>query len=100
MAWWHGCWILEYTKIWRIMNAIRIQEFNDINERMMCYFEKDGIWYLYVPECGLSNLMKHEVTEHRDGTITVTPSIRVFGHKDGKPTEVHGYLEAGQWRAC
>lgn len=53
----------------------------------------DGIWYACTPNGLLGNLSKHEVTEHEDGTITVSPSILVTG--DG---EWHGYLEHGVWR--
>lgn len=42
------------------------------------------------------NLNSHEVTEHEDGTITVSPSILVY---DGKVEAWHGYLERGVWRS-
>lgn len=38
----------------------------------------------------------HIVTEHEDGTITVSPSILITRH-DGS---WHGYLERGVWREC
>lgn len=57
-------------------------------------------WFLYIPGCGLGNLLNHSVVEHEDGTITVNPSILVDGHHDGKPTQIHGYLEHGKWRDC
>jgi len=38
----------------------------------------------------------HEVAEHGDGTITVTPSLREL---DGAGVEVwHGWLTRGVWR--
>lgn len=37
----------------------------------------------------------HQVTEHQDGTITVSPSI-VF--QTGQ--HWHGFLEKGVWRSC
>lgn len=57
----------------------------------------DGNWYCRVPAPGFGagNLSKHQVEEHEDGTITVSPSILVTGH-DGK--QWHGYLERGIWR--
>jgi hypothetical protein len=36
------------------------------------------------------------ITEHDDGTITVSPSIR----QRGTYGEWHGYLERGVWREC
>jgi hypothetical protein len=55
----------------------------------------DGTWYACTPNGMLGNLANHEVTEHEDGTITVSPSILVTGW-DGQ--EWHGYLERGVWR--
>lgn len=43
----------------------------------------------------VANLDAHEVTEHEDGTITVSPSI-LIKHYDGSTW--HGYLERGIWR--
>ncbi len=53
-------------------------------------------WHGVAPNGLLANLGGHKVTEHEDGTITVSPSIKVF---DGTQTW-HGYLERGVWRAC
>ena len=40
----------------------------------------------------------HSVTEHPDGTITVSPSILL---EAGDPKWTwHGYLEHGVWRSC
>jgi hypothetical protein len=47
------------------------------------------------PGFGMGNLRNHEVTEHEDGTITVSPSILCTGHFD---KQWHGYLERGVWR--
>jgi hypothetical protein len=41
----------------------------------------------------MGNLSGHSVTEHDDGTITVSPSIL----DDGRSVW-HGYLERGAWR--
>jgi uncharacterized protein DUF6527 len=43
--------------------------------------------------CGLKN---HTVTEHEDGTITVSPSILITQGE----LSWHGFLERGVWRAC
>lgn len=57
-------------------------------------------WYCCCPDGQLGNLSKHSVVEHDDGTITVSPSILVTGHRSSTPTQWHGYLERGVWREC
>lgn len=42
------------------------------------------------------NLERHTVTEHDDGSITVSPSILVSSGHDSW----HGFLERGVWREC
>lgn len=62
------------------------------------YFRgKDGVWYGRPPGCpnALASLAGHTVTEHDDGTITVSPSILISGAGDW-----HGFLERGVWREC
>src|SRR3984957_11062812 len=39
----------------------------------------------------------HQVEEHADCTITVSPSILI---SDGQGWSWHGYLERGIWRQC
>lgn len=59
-------------------------------------WERDGgNWYACTP-CGrhVANLTAHTVTEHEDGTVSVSPSILITGHG---PTW-HGFLEHGVWR--
>lgn len=48
------------------------------------------------------NLSGHQVTEHEDGTITVSPSILIQYTWGNPPISVewHGYLERGVWREC
>lgn len=46
------------------------------------------------------NLTAHEVVEHEDGTITVSPSILVTVRWAGVEHSWHGYLERGIWRVC
>lgn len=55
-------------------------------------------WHAVTPDGRDVNLANHQVTEHEDGTITVSPSILVWG--GGQPGEWHGYLERGVWRSC
>lgn len=42
------------------------------------------------------NCAAHDVVEHEDGTVTVSPSILV---RDGDRELWHGYLERGVWRS-
>lgn len=60
----------------------------------------DGNWYCRAPQhdgfyAGMGNLSKHDVVEHEDGTITVSPSILITGHHG---RQWHGFLERGVWR--
>lgn len=56
---------------------------------------KHGCWMAVTPNDHWGNLSSHTVTEHADGTITVSPSIRV---SDGDGELWHGWLEGGVWR--
>lgn len=58
----------------------------------------DGTWFACAPNGLLANLHNHQVTEHEDGTITVSPSILVSDGRGGH--RWHGYLEQGVWREC
>jgi hypothetical protein len=65
------------------------------------YGRWEGAWYAITPNGHAANLGSHEVLEHPDGSITVSPSIRVSTSRDGKPIEVwHGFLERGVWRTA
>lgn len=80
--------------------AKRIASFDDLESTTISYWKEQGVWYLYLPGCGLGNLSNHTVVEHEDGTISVTPSIRVQGHESGIVTEKHGHLTHGEWKDC
>lgn len=57
-------------------------------------------WFCTTPNGLFGSLIQHEVIEHEDGTITVSPSILVTsGAKKSEPTW-HGWLERGIWRQC
>lgn len=59
------------------------------------------VWYCRCPSTehqDQGNLARHEVTEHEDGTITVSPSILIYPHGDSPGW--HGFLERGVWRSC
>lgn len=63
----------------------------------------DGAWYAETPNGHTANLSAHSVTEHEDGTITVSPSILISlpAVPESPRRELwHGYLERGVWRAC
>jgi hypothetical protein len=62
----------------------------------------DGKWYGCPPQYIegddlplVGNLSAHQVVEHEDGTITVSPSILIRRHNGH---EWHGFLEHGVWR--
>ncbi len=63
---------------------------------------KSNIWYACTPNNHTSNLGNHQVTEHDDGSITVSPSILVTRMYTAKANEElwHGFLEKGVWREC
>lgn len=59
------------------------------------YWKVDDVWYGCCPNGLLCNLKNHNVIEHQDGSITVTPSILV---KAGwRHEQWHGYLTKGEW---
>lgn len=61
----------------------------------------DGHWHGRTPNGHGGNFAEHEVTVHEDGTITVSPSIKVSTTSAGAEVELwHGYLERGVWREC
>lgn len=80
--------------------AKRINGFQEIDDSQICYWYYDRAkwWYLYLPNCGVGSLGNHRVEEHEDGTITVSPSIKMTGHENGQRIERHGFLEHGVWR--
>jgi hypothetical protein len=51
-------------------------------------------WYVKTPNGHIGNLGAHEVEEHEDGTITVSPSILV---SDPSGKLYHGFLRRGVW---
>ena len=57
-----------------------------------------GVWMACTPDGRIGDLSNHDVTEHDDGTITVSPSILVSG--GGRRKSWHGYLRGGAWIEC
>ena len=64
------------------------------------YGKQHGQWYGVPPAPAdlHANLSNHQVVEHEDGTITVSPSILVSLTYPDQHWEWHGYLERGVWR--
>lgn len=60
----------------------------------------DKSWLCTTPNGLFGNLSKHTITEHEDGTITVSPSILVTSGRDIGQPRWHGFLERGVWREC
>lgn len=58
--------------------------------------DSSGTWYARPPGNHMGSLAGHEVTEHEDGTITVSPSILI---DDGR-SKWHGHLERGEWKVA
>jgi hypothetical protein len=56
----------------------------------------NGTWLARPPGNHTGDLTNHTVTEHEDGTITVSPSILI----DDGQNKWHGFLERGVWREC
>jgi hypothetical protein len=54
----------------------------------------DGHWYGCTPNGHACGFRLHQVVEHADGTITVSPSILV---SRGDAQLYHGYLTHGVW---
>lgn len=49
-------------------------------------------WYIKDPNGNVGSIRAHTVVENGDGTITVSPSILIYG-----PNGYHGFLQAGIW---
>lgn len=64
----------------------------------VCYWKSGATgWWIYLPGAGIGRLTNHMVTEHDDGTITVSPSIGLRKANTGGFAR-HGFLERGTWR--
>ncbi len=64
------------------------------------YWEDRGTWFVHLPPDWLATLAAHDVTEHEDGTITVSPSILVRQPGGPKAGRRHGFLRRGVWEPC
>jgi hypothetical protein len=68
------------------------------------YGRWNGTWYCKTPSNAegnsfLGNLSGHDVREHEDGTLTVSPSILVSEGRADREVW-HGFLERGIWRTA
>jgi hypothetical protein len=71
-----------------------------ISETAGAYGTENGRdWFCTTPNGLFGNISLHTVTEHEDGTITVSPSILVTS-RNGRAPSWHGFLERGVWREC
>lgn len=57
-------------------------------------------WFCATPNGLAGNLGNHTVTEHKDGTISVSPSILVSSGRDHREPSWHGFLREGVWQEC
>lgn len=59
-------------------------------------------WLCCTPNGYQGNLGGHQVQEHADGTITVTPSIKIMvpDGEGGTREAWHGFLKGGVWTSC
>lgn len=59
-----------------------------------------GCWQVRPFGHHAGSIPKHNIIEHEDSTITVSPSILLtdFDEKTGIQIIWHGFLERGEWR--
>lgn len=63
------------------------------------YSPKAGYWHVRPPGCHAGGIKYHEVEEHPDGTISVSPSILLRdADENGNEILWHGFLKHGEWR--
>ena len=84
-----GAWVHEDNAVEEA--NLRAEHTPDVLESGDPGAMEDGVWYIRDPRGVIGALRTHTVTEHDDGTITVSPSIL-------DPDGWHGYLERGVWR--
>lgn len=81
------------------LEGVRVDDLDMLLTVKGSYSKRGEIWWAHCPAEGapIANLSKHTVTEHQDGTITVSPSILVK-YGAGLNQSWHGFLEAGKWK--
>lgn len=85
------------------MQGTRVEHIDDLwpHEEHLGYYcpvmiDGKNSWMCVTPNGHMGNLSAHTVVEHEDGTITVSPSIKV---SDNTGELWHGFLERGIWRS-
>lgn len=71
---------------------------SDLDDTRICYWRSPGCWWIYLPRGGAGRLVDHDVVEHEDGTITVSPSIGMARSEGGYVR--HGFFRRGVWEPC
>lgn len=85
------------------MNGTRVADSESGPLKPGEYGRVGGVWHACAPAMTsdgfplVANLRRHDVVEHEDGTITVSPSILINA---GNAGSWHGFLEHGVWREC
>lgn len=75
-------------------------ELPDVEDYRGAYWrDAEDTWWCNPPVngVGIGRLTLHSITEHDDGTITVSPSILM---QRGRLGSWHGYLERGVWKGA
>lgn len=82
------------------MVGVRVYEVepDELSQGQYVFWEEDDAFYARPPDSHLiANLSGHEIVEHEDGTISVSPSILVRGRTVDGQNSWHGYLIRGVW---
>lgn len=62
------------------VTVIHKDEWGDLKPGEITESSKPDVWMVCCPMCGnLGELRSHKVTEHEDGTVTVSPSLVCHG---------------------
>ncbi len=83
-----------------IQKAIRINNMSEIDNNKVCYWFNETYkkWFVHIPKVGVGNISRHDIIEHEDKTISVSPSILITTTFKGNKRQAHGFLEKGIWR--
>lgn len=81
------------------MKGTRVETWRELTDTKGAYMkDREGTWWAHAPTHNfIGNLGGHEIIEHDDGTITVSPSILCWQGEGAERKEYHGYLKAGEW---
>lgn len=82
----------DYVRVAPINNA----DGSPLTDEQRAKWWTKPYWLVCSPNGHACSLANHEVVEHEDRTITVSPSILIRGRDNVELW--HGYLERGVWR--